>query len=96
MRRLTAIGAAGAALLLAGCGTLVIIPKGAENVIRNVVGQHTGLQATNVHCPSGVHAKAGNTFNCHFAADGQNFIAHMHIVRVKGTSVYYDVTTSAA
>jgi hypothetical protein len=98
MRKLTLILAAGAALLLAGCGTkpLEIIPGGAETAIRNAIKQHTGLPATNVRCPSGVHAKAGNTFACHFSAGGQNYIAHMHILRIKGHAVTYDVTTSPA
>jgi hypothetical protein len=96
MRKLILVPAAVMALMLGGCGTLVIIPKGAETVIRNLVQQHTGETATNVKCPSGVHAKAGNTFNCHFAAGGKNYIAHMDILRIKGTSVYYNVSTSLA
>ena len=96
MRKLILIPAVALALLLGGCGTLVIIPKGAETVIRNLVKQHTGATATNVNCPSGVHAKAGNTFSCHFTAGGQKYIAHMDILRIKGTSVYYNVSTSPA
>ena len=83
-----------AALLLAGCGTLVIIPKGAETVIRNVVTQKTGEAATNISCPANVAAKAGHTFTCHFLAGGQKYIARMLIVRVKGHGVYYDVSTA--
>jgi Domain of unknown function (DUF4333) len=96
MRKLVVVPVAALALLLAGCGTLVIIPKGAETVIRNLVKQHTGETATNVNCPSGVHAKAGNTFNCRFSANGHKYIAHMDILRIKGTSVYYNVSTSPA
>jgi hypothetical protein len=98
MRAFTAALAAGVALLLAGCGTpvSVIIPKGAETLIKNVVKQQTGQQVTDVSCPSNVRAKAGTTFTCHFSAGGQKYLAHMHIVRVKGAGVYYDVTTSPA
>ena len=98
VRVVSVILAAVLALLLAGCGTrvLVVIPKGAETVIRNVVGRQTGLQASDVICPSNVHAKAGNTFVCHFSAGGKKYIAHMSIVRVKAPAVYYEVTTSLA
>jgi Domain of unknown function (DUF4333) len=81
-------------LLLSGCGTLVVIPSGAEQVIKRLVFSHTGLTISNVKCPSGIHAKAGNTFDCHFTAQGQSYVAHMLITRVKGSAVYYRVTTA--
>ncbi|MHB8689740.1 MAG: DUF4333 domain-containing protein [Solirubrobacteraceae bacterium] len=96
MRRLGAIVATALALLLAGCGTLEVIPSGAEKVVRNFVQSRTGYQATNVHCPSGVEAKAGNRFTCHFRAAGASYVAHMVIKRVKGVSVYFQVDTELA
>jgi hypothetical protein len=96
MRKLIVIPAALLGLLLGGCGTLVIIPKGAETVIRNLVKEHTGETVTSVSCPSGVHAKAGNVFTCHYSAGGRNYIAHMHILRIKGQSVYYNVNSNPA
>jgi hypothetical protein len=41
---------------------------------------------------SGVHATAGNSFDCHFVAQNQRYTAHMVITKVKGTAVYYQVT----
>ena len=96
MRSIAVIVSAALALLLAGCGTLEVIPKGAEQVIRNVVREHTGLQAVDVHCPSGVEAKRGNSFNCTFKANGTSYVARMYIVRVKAPAVYYDVRTRLA
>ena len=94
MRR-WAIGAVIApAVLLAGCGTAIVIPSGAENVIRRVVRSHTGLSISHVTCPSGITAKAGNSFNCHFVAQGQSYVAHMHITKVAGSSVYYQVSAT--
>jgi Domain of unknown function (DUF4333) len=79
-------------LLLSGCGTLVVIPSGAEQVIKRVVLSHTGITISHISCPSGIHAKAGNSFDCHFTAQGQRYTAHMVITKVKGTAVYYQVT----
>ena len=81
-------------LLLSGCGTLVVIPSGAEQVIKRVVLSHTGVTISHVSCPSGVHSKVGNSFDCHFIAQGQRYTAHMVITKVKGTSVAYEVTAA--
>jgi hypothetical protein len=49
---------------------------------------------SHVSCPSGVHAKVRNSFDCHFIAQGQRYTAHMVITKVKGTSVAYEVTAA--
>jgi hypothetical protein len=83
-----------AAALLSGCGTLVVIPSGAEQVIRRLELRTHGTQITNVHCPDGVNAKVGVTFECHFnLPDGTKYTAHMRIVRVHAPEVDYFVST---
>jgi hypothetical protein len=94
MRRRTTGLVIALGLLLTGCGTLIVIPSGAEQVIKRVVFSHTGLTVSHVGCPSGVHAKAGTSFDCHFTAQGQRYTAHMVITKVKGTAVYYQVSTA--
>jgi hypothetical protein len=94
MKRRTAGTVVALGLLLSGCGTLVVIPSGAEQVIKRVVLSHTGVTISHVSCPSGVHAKVGNSFDCHFIAQGQRYTAHMVITKVKGTSVAYEVTAA--
>jgi hypothetical protein len=94
MKRGTTGIVVGLGLLLAGCGTLEVIPSGAEQVISRLVRSHTGLSISHVTCPSGIEAKAGKAFDCHFVAQGQTYVAHMHIRKVVGTAVYYQVTTA--
>ncbi len=72
----------------------MVIPSGAEHAITRLVRSKTGLPTSKVACPSGIQAKVGNTFDCHFIAQGQRYVAHMHITKVAGTSVYYEVTTA--
>jgi hypothetical protein len=88
MRRAAAlIALAPAALALAACGQSTIIPSKSEQVVRDFVYQHTGVRATNVTCPSGVPAKKGGTFDCHFTAPDGYYVAHITIESVNGTSV---------
>jgi hypothetical protein len=93
MRRTTG-GVVVLSLALAGCGTAVVIPSGAEHAITRLVRSKTGLPTSHVTCPSGIPAKVGKTFDCHFTAQGQPYVAHMHITKVAGSSVYYQVTTA--
>lgn len=94
MRATKIIGVLAVALLIAACGKLVIIQDKTQTLIKNFVQSHAGVTATDVHCPSGVAAKKGNTFDCHFTADGQKFVAHLHILRIKGDSVFYNIQTA--
>jgi hypothetical protein len=81
------------AALLSGCGsTLVVRPSGAEHVITTLVQQKTGVTPIDVHCPSGVTAKVGTTFDCSFKApNGTKYTAHMKINYIKGTTVGYHI-----
>jgi hypothetical protein len=83
--------------LLAGCGTLVVKPSGAAQSIIDVVHRKTGLTPTNVSCPSGVKAKVGTTFDCHFLGPGgTKYVAHMRITGVHGHAVDFYITTVVA
>jgi hypothetical protein len=82
------------AVVLAGCGTSTIKAGGAEKSVVDVVSRQTGFHPTDVKCPSGVAAKAGRTFECHFTGPGgQRYTAFMKILSVKGSRVDFFVST---
>jgi hypothetical protein len=84
------------AALLGGCGQLVVIPSGAENAVRQLVSTKTSTRAVDVSCPSGVSAKVGTTFDCHFKTpDGTKYVAHMRIASVHGKAVNFQINTAA-
>lgn len=80
-------------LLLVACGQSVILEVPAERVISKFVFQQTGIRATHVRCPSGVPAKAGGRFQCHFTAPDGRYIAYMLIKGVHGQRVDYFIRT---
>lgn len=83
------------AVLLSACGTSEIKPSGAEQSIIELVSSKTGIKPGNVTCPSGVEAKVGNTFDCHFTGPhGTKYTAHMKITKVHGSSVDFFISTS--
>ncbi|OBJ54491.1 hypothetical protein A9W95_16765 [Mycobacterium sp. 1423905.2] len=76
-----------------GCGSTVK-PQGAAQSVVDVVSKQTGFHPTDVHCPSGVKAKAGQEFDCHFTGpEGKPYIAHMRITKVDGDNVEFDIKT---
>jgi hypothetical protein len=91
------------ALVVAGMlATLVVLtacspkstvkPDGAAQSVVDVVSSQTGFHPTDVHCPSGVEAKAGQEFDCHFTGpEGKPYTAHMRITKVDGERVDFDV-----
>ena len=81
------------ALSLAGCGQSVILAKPTEQVVTKFVFQRTGFHPDNVSCPSGVAAKAGGTFQCHFTGPDGNYTAYLLIKSVTGSRVEYQITT---
>jgi hypothetical protein len=82
------------AAVLSGCGTLEVIPSGAERVIHQLELSRAHVSVTNVSCPSGIDAKVGLTFYCHFLAPGgAKYTARMRIVKVQGTSVGYEIAS---
>jgi hypothetical protein len=67
-------------------------PDGAAQSVVDVVSSQTGFHPTDVHCPSGVEAKVGQEFDCHFTGpEGKPYTAHMRITKVDGERVEFDV-----
>jgi len=67
---------------------------GAEHSVVDVVSRQTGFHPTDVHCPSGVEAKVGGTFDCGFSGPGGDpYVAHMKILKVDGEQVVFHATT---
>jgi hypothetical protein len=81
------------AALLAGCGKSTIKPDGAERVVVNVVSSQTAFRPTDVRCPSGVEAKVGITFQCHFTGPEGPYTAYMRVTKVQGERVEFSVRT---
>ena len=83
------------AVQLAGCSSKATIkPDGAAQSVVDVVSKQTGFHPTDVHCPSGVEAKVGGQFDCHFTGpEGTPYVANMRITKVDGERVEFDVKT---
>jgi hypothetical protein len=81
------------AVSLAACGKDTVIPSGAERVVVKVVSSETKFRPTDVECPSGVEAKVGETFECHFTGPEGPYTAFMRIKKVDGERVEFAVRT---
>lgn len=81
--------------LAIGCSSKTTVkPDGAAQSVVDVVSKQTGFHPSDVHCPSGVEAKVGAQFDCHFTGpEGTEYTANMKITRVNGTEVDFDVHT---
>jgi hypothetical protein len=88
-----AAGALIALLALTGCSSKTTAkPEGAAKSVVDVVSGQTGFHPTDVSCPSGVEAKVGQEFDCHFTGpEGKPYTAHMRITKVDGQEVDFDV-----
>jgi hypothetical protein len=94
MRPLIAAAALAAVASLAACGTATIKPGGAAKAVVDVVRRQTGFRPTDVHCPSGVEAIVGRTFDCHFTGpEPRPYTASVRITRVHGQRVIFYVST---
>ena len=96
LRRAGARFAAGtlvALVALAACSSKPTVkPEGAAQSVVDVVSGQTGFHPTDVSCPSGVEAKVGQEFDCHFTGpEGKPYTAHMRITKVDGARVDFDV-----
>ncbi|OCB36330.1 hypothetical protein A5676_21990 [Mycobacterium malmoense] len=80
-------------LPLAACATKTTVkPDGAAQSVVDVVSSQTGFRPADVNCPSGVEAKVGQEFDCHFTGpEGKPYTAHMRITKVEGEKVVFDV-----
>jgi len=93
--RLAAVVLVGAlAPQLAGCGNKEMVkPDATAKFITDNVSAQTGFRPTDVKCPSGVEAKVGTEFDCHFTAPEGPYTAHMKITKVEGDDITYDWRT---
>jgi Domain of unknown function (DUF4333) len=57
------------------------------------VTEQTGFKPTDVSCPSGVEAKVGVEFQCHFTGPEGPYTAYMKITKVQGEEVFFDFKT---
>src|SRR5689334_10178844 len=82
------------ALQLTGCGS-TIKPDGAAQSVADLVSGQTQfhLNASDVTCPSGVDAKAGVEFDCHFTGPEGPYTAHLRVTKVAGDNVEFDIKT---
>ncbi len=78
---------------MSGCSPKSTVkPEGAAQSVVDVVSSQTGFHPADVHCPSGVEAKVGQEFDCHFTGpEGKPYTAHMRITKVDGETVLFDV-----
>ncbi len=83
------------ALQPTGCSSKTTIkPDGAAQSVVDVVSRQTGFRPADVQCPSGVEAKVGGQFDCHFTGpEGKQYTANMRVTKVDGERVEFDVKT---
>jgi hypothetical protein len=92
MRRLCASLACIAALL-AGCGESTLRTDKTEQTVARFVSEHTHFHPTDVRCPSGIPAKVGETFQCHFTGPEGPYTADVRILEVEGARVLDHIVT---
>ncbi|MDR3659407.1 MAG: DUF4333 domain-containing protein [Mycobacterium sp.] len=78
---------------LTGCSS-TIKPDGAAQSVTDMVSSKTSFHPTDVTCPSGVDAKVGGEFDCHFTGPDGPYTAHLKITSVDGEKVGFDITTN--
>ena len=73
----------------------MIVPDATANYVADFVAENSPakVRPTDVTCPSGIEAKVGGEFDCHFTGPDGKYTAHLKILSVDGTRVAYDVTT---
>jgi hypothetical protein len=73
----------------------MIVPDATANYVADFVAKNSPakVRPTDVTCPSGIEAKVGGEFDCHFTGPDGKYTAHLKILSVDGTRVGYDVTT---
>jgi hypothetical protein len=81
------------AVLLTACGKSTIRPHATEQTVTDFVFKQTGFRPTDVRCPSGISAKVGSTFDCHFTGPEGPYTAHVRITSVHGQRATEDIVT---
>jgi hypothetical protein len=99
-----AVTLAGAtALLLVGCSKTTelgtaknyVVPEATANHVADYVAKYSPahVRPTDVTCPSGLEAKVGAEFDCHFTGPDGKYTAHLKIKGVEGTRIDYETNT---
>jgi hypothetical protein len=69
-----------------------IVPDKAAKMLTDAVSRQNNFTPTDTSCPSGVEAKVGATFDCHFTGpDGTRVTAHVKVTKVDGEDVGLDM-----
>jgi hypothetical protein len=94
MRTVLVVVLASLAMVVAGCDS-TIKPEGAAQSVVDLVSKQTGYKPKDVKCPSGVDAKEGTEFECHFTGpEGTDYTAHMKVTKVEGDDVQFYIKTA--
>jgi Domain of unknown function (DUF4333) len=91
--RRSALSLVGLTLVLAACGGSTILPQPTAQTVANAVQRRFGFRPTDVSCPSGIPAKVGGQFQCHFSGPDGPYVAYMRIASVRGQRVIYNIQT---
>jgi hypothetical protein len=92
LKRLAPLGCC--VTLLSACGGHKSIdPAATAKYVGGVVFQQTGFRPADVRCPSGIDAKPGGRFNCHFTGPEGPYTAYLLIQSVDGRRVLYQLKT---
>ena len=81
-------------IVLVAANTKFIIADKAAGILRDGVSRQSGFTPTDVSCPSGVEAKVGQTFDCHFNGPRGRYTSHMKVTKVDGDYVEFDMRWS--
>lgn len=82
-----------AAAVLAGCGEGTLRADKTEQTVARFVAEHTHFHPTDVRCPSGIPAKVGETFHCHFTGPEGPYTAYVRILEVEGEKTIDHIVT---
>lgn len=82
-----------AAFVLLGCGESTLKTAATERTVANFVAEHTNFRPRDVLCPSGVPAKVGERFQCHFTGPDGPYTAYVRILKVEGEKVLDHIVT---
>ena len=80
-------------LVVAGCGQAEVLAEPTAQTVTRFVVTRTGYHPNDVRCPSGVPAKVGRSFTCHFTGPDGKYEARLKILSVHGSRVNYDIQT---
>lgn len=92
LKQLAGVGCCGAILSACG-GHNSIDPAATAKYVGRVVFRQTGFRPSDVRCPSGIPAKPGGRFNCHFTGPEGPYTAYLRIQSVDGRRVNYELKT---